>query len=123
MANLYEFAVAFECAQVVSIGSQADVAVRAHHEQCGALDAEDSSSDGVEPSDPVGQLGLGAESDGRFEQARAGGELLQSSVKLHERRSVRPRAAQKHEGMTGAVDKLVKVTGLPVRPSDLDCVR
>lgn len=102
-----ESAVAFERPQVVPIGSQADVAVGAHREQCGALDAEEIGSDGFEPSDLAGRLGLGAEGDGRFEQRRVGGEFLQSGVKLHKRRTVCGWAAKEHEGVAGAVGELV----------------
>jgi hypothetical protein len=47
MPGAEEFAVAFERAHMVPIGSQADVAVGAHHEQCGARDAEKIGSDGL----------------------------------------------------------------------------
>jgi hypothetical protein len=99
MPGVKEFAVAFGRAQVVPIGSQADVAIGAHHEQCDALDPKETGSDGFEPSDLIARLGPGAEGEGRFEQRRVGGELLQSGVKLHERRIVCGRAAQQHEGV------------------------
>jgi hypothetical protein len=117
-----EFAVAFKRAQVLPIGSEADVAVGAHHEECGALDAEEIGADGLEPSDAVARLWLGAEGDGRFEQRRVGGEFLQSGLKLHERRTVGGWATQEQEGVASAVGKLVKATGLPVRALDLDRV-
>lgn len=115
-----EFAVAFKRAQVVPIRPQADVAVRTHHQQCGALDAEEIGSEGFEAYDWVGRLGLGAEGDGRFEERRVGGVFPQSGVKLHERRTVCGSAAREHEGMSGAVGKLMKSTELLVRPLHLD---
>jgi hypothetical protein len=63
-----EGAVALQRTEVIAIASHADVAVGAHHEQGEALDAQEIGSRGVEVSDPGGQVGLGPDGDGGFEQ-------------------------------------------------------
>ena len=113
-----ECAVTLERAEMVSIASHADVAVGAHHEQCGALDAEAISSTGLKASDLNGQVRGGAEGDGRFEQRRVGGALLQGSVEVRERRTVCGGAAYEQEGVAGAVGKLVQSTGPRARRLD-----
>src|SRR5262245_14488739 len=71
--------VTLERGEVVVVGAEADVSVGAHGEECGALDAEEISCDGVEVFAQLGQVRTGAEGDGRFEQGRLGGELVEES--------------------------------------------
>jgi len=71
-----ECAITLECAQVISIGSHADVSVGAHCQECDALDAELAGCTNFEVSDLSAQAVDRTESDSLFEQGRVAGNLL-----------------------------------------------
>ena len=123
MSGMDESAVVLKRAEVVLVGPQADIAIGAHCEERGFLDAEEIRCDGFKISDLGGQVAMGTEGDGSFKQRRAGGEFLQGGVEFRERRTVCGGAGQEHQGMAGAVSKLVQSARRSVRPVDGNCIR
>jgi hypothetical protein len=122
MPCLDECAIAIERAEVVSIASQADVAVGAYHEQCDALDAEEISGSGFEASDLDGQVGAGPQGNSRFEQRRVRRAIFQGGVEVREGRTGCGWPANEQEGVAGSMGKLVKSTGPRARSPDRDRV-
>jgi len=122
MPGADEDAVMLERAQVVAVGSQADVSVGAHRNERDALNAKEISRDGFEVSDMVGQIVMRAESEGRFEQWRVGYDLLHRGEEIREFGTSRGRAAEQYQGVAGAMGELVKTTGSPARRLNRDRV-
>lgn len=103
-----ERAIAFECVEMVSIRSQANVAVGAQREQSRILKAEEISNAWFKISGLDGKLGIGAEGDDCFKQWRASDKCLHSSVEVGEGGGVCGWSGQKHESVAGALGKAVK---------------
>jgi len=122
MPGANECAIALKGAQMISVGSHADVSVGAHREERGTLDAEKTTCAGFEVSDLVGQVVARAEGDGRFEQGGVGGNLLQGGEEIRKVGTLDGCAAEKYESMPGTMGELVKSTGLRARRLDRDSV-
>ena len=76
MSSTDKSVIALECIEVVSVGSQPDVAIGAHRKECGLSNAKNTSGPHFEVSDLAAQTGAGPKRDGRFEQLRGGSLLL-----------------------------------------------
>ena len=108
---------------MISIGSHADVSVRAHCQKCDALDAEFVSRTNFEVPDLSGQTVGRTESDRRFEYWRVGGNLLQGGQDVSELGALASCATKKHESVAGALGQIVKLTRFPAGGSNRDSVR
>jgi hypothetical protein len=84
MSGLDESGVAFKRTQVVSVGSQADVAVGANREECASADPKVGSRGGLEVSDRVRDVGAGTEHYGGFKQRRIFYKSLQGGVEIQQ---------------------------------------
>jgi hypothetical protein len=113
MSRKHERAVTLQRAQVVPVGPQSDIPIRAHRQQRDSFNPEQTRRGRFEIPDLAGQIATRSKTDGCLKQRRVCSRLLQNGIKIHKRWTISIWAGDQHQGMARAMSQLVKSAWRP----------